>query len=78
MGPVGLVGLFRLLVRLLSLARLVLHRLGLLLGGLLGGGRGCVGGSCGCCGGGVVLALLCLVDVVEARLLLVQPLAVLG
>ena len=32
--PVGLVGLFRLLVRLLRLG-LVLHRLGLLLGGLL-------------------------------------------
>ena len=83
--PVGLVGLL-VLFRLAHRIRFVLDhfRLPLLggllvLAGLLGvcGGGGCGDGSCFGCGG-VVLALLGLVDVVEARLLLVEAVAVLG
>ena len=84
MRPVGLVGLL-VLFRLAHRIRFVLDHFCFLLGGLLvlAGLLGvCGGGGCGdrsglgC--GGVVLALLGLVDVVEARLLLVEAVAVLG
>ena len=81
--PVGLVGLL-VLFRLAHRIRFVLDHFRLLLGGLLVL-AGLLGGVCGGCGdrscfgcGGVVLALLGLVDVVEARLLLVEAVAVLG
>ena len=77
--PVRLVGLL-VLVGLCVWFRFFLDHLGLLLGGLLGGlFGGSSGGRCGGDGGGgVVFALFGLVDVVEARLLFVEAVAVLG